>query len=387
VIKVNEFNVHSKLLPGIFFLVFTGHLLGQKDTVIHKLPKHYFNTVISLDLYRKPEKNLPRAQPAARKLRTYGISQGLLSFYTPLYTKELEGWDSLSRGNVHLLLTGNYMSFRPEFAGLKDHNLIKLGIGLRFIYNTGKKGVWFFDAAPFLTRDVAFTSQPYLRLSSTVVYSHNSSLNFNWRIGITKSFLWGNRYYLPFIGLRIGRLDGVNFSVQIPRLVQLSIPVSRSFIVTIYSKAQGGVFNFSNQDTIYYKGPKATLHFARYEVNSGLRFDVRAGSHFNMYFAAGVSSQNNISFYSESANQSNVGAAYSRYVFTMNTPPTPFVDLGITLKFGKTRSIYGNKNMYDAIDMGNVQDGNSNIQIPINKGKLKDLNLESVRDLVDYNDF
>ena len=42
------------------------------------------------------------------------------------------------------------------------------------------------------------------------IYSEKFSL----RVGFTRSFLWGNRFHLPYIGLRIGKLDKINFSVN-----------------------------------------------------------------------------------------------------------------------------------------------------------------------------
>ncbi|MGZ4089949.1 MAG: hypothetical protein ACXVNO_04460, partial [Bacteroidia bacterium] len=73
------------------------------------------------------------------------------------------------------------------------------------------------------------SSQPYFRLASTIVYSYNKSDRFNWRIGVTKSFMWGNRNYLPFIGLRFGRLDKTNLSIQFPRNISVNIPVNQKW--------------------------------------------------------------------------------------------------------------------------------------------------------------
>ena len=92
------------------------------------------------------------------------------------------------------------MLLQPVFSGISQHSLIKAGMGVRFIFNSGKKGVWFIDASPFVTKDVTYESKGYFRLASTFVYSHNVSENFNWRVGATKSFLWGNKNYWPFIG-------------------------------------------------------------------------------------------------------------------------------------------------------------------------------------------
>lgn len=358
------------------------------DSLKLKLPKHYFNTVIVLDGYRKPNRAFTDTlHPLSKRLKSYGIKQLTIAFHAPLVTVEKTNADSTIR-NSHLLLTGNYMSLRPVFDGLNQHNLVKFGMGMRFIYNTGKKGVWFIDVSPFVTKDVTYPSKPYYRMASTIVYSHNVNDRFNWRLGATKSFLWGNRFYLPFVGIRIGRLDKVNISVQFPRSASFNVPVGSKLIFSLYTRPQGGMFNFSNKDSLYFRNTDATFHFTRYEINSGFRFDVRVGLHFNFYVAAGISSKNNITFYSDRANRSKK-LIYDSYFYSKNVAPTLFINLGLVLKLGKTRSYYNNRNIYDAIDINNTAGINSgNVQIPLTPERKKTtLNLKSVEDLVDYNDF
>lgn len=374
---------------GLFFLLcLSASSQGSYDSLRPKRAKHYFNTLISLDSYRKPNRTFTDTSTyLAKRLKSYGIRQAYLTFQIPLATIERVGKDS-SIQNSHFLLTGNFLSLRPTFDGLEDHNLVKFGVGLRYIYNSGKKGVWFVDVSPFVTRDNTFPSKAFYRMASTIVYSHNSTASFNWRIGLTKSFLWGNRLYLPFVGLRIGRLDKLNLSIQFPRSVHLSMPLSPKVIFSLYSRPQGGLFLFSNRDSLYYKTSTETFQFSRYELNSGFRFDFRFGSHVALYIASGISSRNTITFYSESANARRVGY-YSTYFFSKKVRPTLFFNLGLVLKFGKTRSYYNNKSIYDAIDLNNTNGpNNGNLQIPLSPEKKKsDFNLKSVEDLVDYNDF
>ncbi len=379
----------TAILTALFFLFQTlGISQGAFDSLKLKQPKHYFNTILSLESYRKPNRAFADTSGyLAKKLKSYGVRQFYFTFQTPLLTREKINKDS-SVKNTHLLLTANFLSLRPKFDGLEDHNLVKAGIGLRYVYNTGKKGVWFVDVSPFVTRDITFASKAYYRLASTIVYSHNMSPGFNWRLGITKSFLWGNRLYLPFIGFRVGRLDKVNLSVQFPRSINLNVPLGYKVIFSLYSRPQGGMFNFSNHDSLYSKNPDATFHFSRYELNSGFRFDFRFSSHFALFVASGISSRNSITFYSEKANSRRFGY-YSTYFFTKRVRPTLFFNFGLVLKFGKTRSYFNNKNIYDAIDLNNTAGhNNGNVQIPLTpKKKKSDYNLKSVEDLVDYNDF
>jgi hypothetical protein len=385
-LKKNKHSSDALIVFISLFFLFTAGLKSQSayDSLKLKLPKHYFNTVIDIDGYRKPNQPLKDTVNAiSKKLKSYGVKQLTLSFYTPLATIEKVTRDSTIR-NSHLLLTCNYMSLLPVFDGLSQHNLVKFGVGMRFIYNTGKKGVWFVDVSPFVTRDVSYRSKPYYRMASTIVYSHNVTDKFNWRLGVTKSFLWGNRFYLPFVGLRIGKLDKVNLSIQFPRSINFNVPLNSKIIFSLYTKPQGGMFNFSNRDSLYFRNTDATFHFTRYEINSGFRFDFRIGSHFAFYVSSGLSSKNNITFYSDRANKSK--GFYKNYFYSRNTSPSLYFNFGLVFKFGKTRSYYKNRNIYDAIDLNNGNTGNLPIPL-IQKKKKADLNLQSIQDLVDYNDF
>jgi hypothetical protein len=341
-----------------------------------------------MDAYAKPNRALrDTSDKFSKRLKSYGVTQFYLGFYAPLFTHEEK--DSSVITNGHLLLTGNFLSLKPKFDGLsKVHNLIRAGVGFRYIYNTGRKGVWFFDISPFITQDVTYRSKPFFRMGSTIVYSHNASEKFNWRVGITKSFLWGNRFYLPFLGIRIGRLDRTNFSLQFPRLLNLCIPVNEKISFNVFSRAQGGLFIFSNYDSLYFRKGESTFHFSRYEVVTGLRINANPGKKLSFYLSTGISSRNNITLYSENANRSRKNTSYNAYFLTRNFAPGVYAEAGLVLRIGKTRSAYSNKNVYDAIDLNNQAEGILyNTQIPPKVITRSQLNLETVQDLVDYNDY
>jgi hypothetical protein len=365
---------------------FTGNLLlHAQDSVSVKLPKHYFNTLIAIDGYRKPQQDLDTLRPLSRKLQTYGIKQLTINFHAPLATKNWVDANGVTK-NTHLLITGTYMNFRPQFSGIKDHTLVKLGVGMRYIYNTGKKGVWFADVSPFVTRDATGHNRGFYRMASTLLYSHNVSEKFNWRLGVTKSFLWGNRFYLPFVGLRIGSLEKINLSIQFPRSISLVIPAGSKLLFSFYSRPQGGLFYFSNSDSLYPKRTEKNFHLSRYELNTGVRADLRPGKRLALYISAGLSSRNNLTFFSEGANRKN--SFYNTYFYSKNLPATFFLNAGLVLRLGRTRSYYGNKNINDAIDIGNTVDGNMGANgISTTPRKNERLNLQSVQDLVDYNDY
>ncbi|MEO6303181.1 MAG: hypothetical protein ABIP51_08410 [Bacteroidia bacterium] len=368
---------------------------AKLDSLKIKLPKHYFKTVINVDGYRKASQAFADTNDfLAKRLKTYGLNQFSLSFYTPIITDtEVDTVKHITK-NTHILITGNYMRLQPVFNNIKQHDLVKMGVGMRFIFNTGKKAVWFFDVSPFVTRDVTYPSEAYFRMASTIVYSYNVSEKFNWRVGATKSFMWGNKNYWPFLGIRIGRLDKTNLSIQFPRSINLNVPIGPKWTLSAYTKPQGGMYNFSNHDSLYYIGNDATFSYTRYELNTGFRADLRMNDKFNFYFAFGTSSKNNITFYSEKANKDKPKLPpYKTYFFSQNLGPTLFINCGMTFKFGKTRTFYKDRNMYDVMDLNNTIDvgdnnnGIGNPQIPITPKSKKDVNLNSIQDLIDYNDF
>jgi hypothetical protein len=146
------------------------------------------------------------------------------------------------------------------------------------------------------------------------------------------------------------------------------------------------MYIFANNDSLYFNNKVTTFHFTRYELNTGLRMDLRFDK-INFYAAIGFSTRNNITFYSEKTNAKFKGL-YRTYFYINNPKPTLFFNLGLVLKLGNARSVYNNKNIYDALDL-NSYDGlnKNNTQIPISpKTKMKNSNIESVQDLIDYND-
>jgi len=379
----------NRLISYVFIFLLSRPAMAQKsfDSLAIQQPKHYFNTVLSLDAYRKPNRNFTAAQPGRNTLGSFGLRQANFFFYTPLRTQTMYSPDSTLQ-NTHLLLTASVLSLRPVFRDLKTHSLLKAGIGIRFIYNSGKKGLWFFDVSPFMTQDLSFSSRITYRMASTIVYSHNPSPVFNWRIGITKSFQWGNRLYLPFFGLRFGALDKVHFSIQFPRFTSLNFPLEGNACLSLYSMAQGGLYNFANVDSLNPGSKEKTFQFSRYEINHGLRYERRANEKFSFYIAAGISNRNVLSFYSETVNSRRRGLNYTNYFFRTKAVPTLYLNLGLVFKFGQVKSSYKDKNLNDAADLMTLPGGQpiNTLQRLVPKTQSA-LNLDNVQDLVDYTDF
>lgn len=396
----NKNNLSVLIYIGTF-LLFIQLIKAQKsfDSLKLKQPKHYFKTQISIDCYRKPNQNLTdtlKNKFLNERLKTYGLKQLNIGFCTPIFTHLETNSDTSIYANTHYLLTGNFLSLQPIFSGIKQHTLIKFGLGVRIIHNNGKKGIWFIDVSPFVTKDITYKeNMAYWRLANSFIYSHNYSVRFNFRVGLTKSFLWGNRNYLPYLGFRIGRLDKVYFSLQFPKNLSLHIPMSNHVRLSIFSKPQGGMFLFSNVDSVYYFNESARyFQYTHYELLHGLRLDFVFSENIALYASIGTSSKNNITFYSEGANANRPRLPYKKYFYEQNLKPVAFINFGMVWRFGKTKIFYNVKNLYDAFDLNNVNGigdnntGPGNIDIPVKQSiKRSKLNLADIQDLIDVNDY
>lgn len=389
------------------FLLFQAEIKGQGsyDSLKIKKAKHYFKTTIFLDNYSKANQKFPNQKDQTKKtindtvldrrLGSFGLKQFNMGFYTPVYTRTFYNYDSTVYANTHYLITGNFVSIQPQFDSLKTtHTLLKYGLGFRIIQNSGKKGVWFIDLQPFITTDVT-TSTPngYFRLANSFIYSHNFSAKLNMRIGLTKSFMWGNRNYLPYLGFRYGKLDGINISIQFPKNLSINFPINDKLRFSIFSKPQGGMYSFLNNDSLYYFHPEAkSFNFTHYEILGGLRLDFIINKNFSGYADFGSSTRSNITFYSLEKNKNRPNVPYKVYFYDKNLSPTGFLNIGLVWKFGKTKSYFNDNTMYDVFDINNVNspgDVNTlgNTDIPIKKSiKQSKLNMEDIQDLIDINE-
>lgn len=358
-----------------------------------RLPKHYFSNAIYLDFYSTGKRTLDTTgNPVSGKLRSYQVSQTVLGFNLPVVTKDFYNKDSTRISNIHFLLTGNYAAVNVNFGGIDNHRLSKASLGFRGIVNNGKKSIFYLEVSPFVTKDQGYRYTRTSRLAATVLYDCAVNPSFSFRVGFTRSFLWGNRFHLPYIGLRVGRLDKINFSVQFPRSVTFNVPIGRFVRTSLFTKPQGGLYTFANTDSIPVGDPgdSKKLYFGRYEFLSGLRVDVMPSRHFNFYLSSGFTTRNNIALFSTNQSRSSL-VAYDD-VYREKISGSIFVNVGLVVRFGKTRSVYNNRQLYDAIDLNNsldpgdtgVNPGNGNIPAP--QKKIKGLDNNEVIDLIDTQD-
>ncbi len=384
----------TNILLMFGFVLFSAKLLAYKHDSLKvvkpvKLPKHYFSTVIYADLYATGQHTLSGKNYVSKRLATYQLSQVVLGFNTPLFTKDYYKKDSTEISNFHLLLTGSSAVVTPHFEGIRtDHKLSRTSLGVRAIYNTGKKSIFYAEFSPFVTQDNGYVYTQKYRIATSLIYNYTVNQRFSFRLGYTRSFVFGNRLNLPYVGIRVGKLDGINLSIQFPRSISFNVPMGRYFKASVYAKPQGGIYSFANVDTIYYLNNDKTLNFGRYEYLGGMRIDVFPSRFFNFYVSTGLSTQNNIALYSETFNKGNNGALNSFYMEQLSG--TLFVNFGLVVKFGKVRSIYNNYNLYNAhdlnsTDVNNISHGNN--QIPAREKNIKSVKPSDVQDLIDTQDF
>jgi hypothetical protein len=356
------------------------------------MPKHFIRPAFSWSLYATGERAAIGNRPVLNsRLGDYRYLQSVWSFYAPLYTKATFSADSTSLNTFHLLATFNSVIDRPEFSGLSEqHRLYKTGVGLRAIAGLGKKLVLFADATPMIFGDASDRANTrVLRLGATLAANFLVNPGLSFRFGVTRSFLFGNKNFLPMIGMRIGKLDGlVYLNIQLPRTVSLHIQPTEKFAFSIYSRTQGGLYNFSNKDSIYL-GNDDVIQFGQTGIANGIRFDFRPGPNFNFFASGGFAVRNRIWFYSYTYNRANDLRPLAPF-YEAKPQGTIFVHVGLTWRFGKSKNAQGNYLMYEIYDMNNSSDPSDNNTMPGNgdirrSAKAKEMHkvkLEDVGDLI-----
>ena len=383
----------------ISFVINTTKLLAfgndTTKTKTIKLPKHYFYNCIYIDGYTTNKRTLDTVvnrvvNDVSKRLDTYKISQLALGFNIPVVTKDFYNKDSTRLKNLHFLLTGGITNLYLDFGGISEHVLSKTFAGFRGLYNDGRKSLFFIEVAPFITNDVGYRNTAILRLSTTVLYNCAVNDFFSFRVGYTRSFLYGTLSNLPYIGIRVGRLDKTNFSIQFPRSITLTIPAGNHIRTSLYAKPQGGFYTFSNHDSLALgnNADHQKLYFGRNEFLLGTRIDALISTHFDFYLSTGLTTQNNIYFYSTS-DKRNYLYAYDDY--KQKVKGGVFINFGMVFKYGKAKSIYNNQQMYNAVDINNNIDSGDNInsvnsEIPNAKLKMGKYYTDDVMDLMEAQD-
>ncbi len=264
---------------------------------------------------------------------------------------------------------------------------------MRGIYNTGKRGVFFMNYGIFAAQDISFPSDSVvLRSVTTLLYDHIVNEKFSFRIGYSKTFILGNRFRLPYLGFRVGRLDKTYLSVQFPRNITLSFPMGSKFRGALFTKPMGGLYTFANTDTLYYMGNEKKIHFGWREISSGLKLEYYPGKNFSFNLSMGTATNGIIGMSSFGFNRNKFNALQPFYFDRLDK--RGFVYVGMTLRFGKAKKVYNSRNIYEVFDLNNTIDagdnnsdpGNGNIPKSTKKNKIRNLQISDVQDLIETQD-
>ncbi|MBN8702896.1 MAG: hypothetical protein J0M08_07515 [Bacteroidetes bacterium] len=374
----------SRAFLLILVVVFTGRL-SANDSTNAKIPKHYFKNTFYSNYYSTPNK-----QSNNKQIGSYGFSSVSSGFIIPLLTKDYFEKDSVTIKNFHLLAVGNYFIGTPYISNLPTHyQFSKISIGLRAIYNTGKKNTWFYNFSPFMVYN-NIDNKGELRYASVLIFNRTVNKNFSYRFGITKTFLFGNRYRLPIIGFRFGALDGIHLNLTLPRNISLIIPVNNYVSFSLFTKPTGGLYTISNIDTLYNANEK-TIQFARYELTSGFNFFFIPTTNLSFFFGSGIARNRQVavSSFGYSTNKKGIVKPFLR----SKIEPSLFVNVGLTLRFGKTKKVYNNFTMYDALDINSQIDPTDNndvigSEIPrkLKEKEIRKIKYKDVADLIEMQD-
>jgi hypothetical protein len=395
----NYFSViFSLLLPLLALAGSRDSTFFSRNAGKQREVRNYIRPCLYVDNFSTGTQRLRSTQTGlTSKLGDYRFGQTNIGFYTPLWTKTSNGKKDTNDVNTfHLLFTMNALGVRPDFSGFeKQHRLYKTGVGLRGIWAFRSRCIIFADIFPFVTGD-RYDNQntQTLRVGGSFVFNYMYTPKFSWRVGITKNFLFGNRWFMPMAGFRYGKLDGkCYFTMQLPRFISVYFQPNPKLTWSIYSRAFGGLYNLSNKDSVYTGQVDETFQMGHTGIANGVRFDVRPNPNFSFYVSTGFAMQNHIWFYSYYFNQAN-DLPPLRPFYKASPTPTVFLHFGISWRFGQAKKSTGNYLMYDVFDLNNTMDpgdnnsgpGNQNITPRYDKNQMKNLQYRDVVDLVDETD-
>ena len=348
--------------------------------------KHYIKSALFLNTFTTPDRKVKNDQ-----LLSYRFSEISAGFNVPLKTITRWHEDEKRYSTTHVLLSGTYaVSTIDAYFTPEVKTLDRLGIGFKFIHNDGNKNSFFLAINPYSAGQKSLGLRNASRLSTLFIYNRTVNEKFSFRLGVWKNYLSGSSRTLPIIGARFGRYERVNFSIEFPRSLSLNVPVKTWFNFSLFSRVQGTVYNFKNEDPNFFNRP-AQISLGRRDVLTGIQSNFRFGPVCSMFFSFGTST-------GEVTRADKIDRRAilkrNRYEFSkQELMRAPFVMAGINFYFGKTKNVQGNVQLYDVIDMNNLygmDDGNATlIDRGLQGGKdleLKNLQYRDIADLIDEQD-
>lgn len=334
-----------------------------------------------------------RGRDAKRKKvnDSFGYTQFNIGFFTPLYTKTWESKDGIKLPSFQLLGTGNFQYIRANFsASEKPENFSRLTLGLRGIYSNGRKSIFMLNFSPFLSNNQLISGRQTFRFTAMFLYSRSVSPVFSYQLGINRTFLYGRAFWMPVVGIRLGRLDRFHAQLAFPRNFSLNLPVGQQWLFRAYTKASGGVFNLQNFDSLYTGQSGNNILFGMSEILTGLEVNFSPGRTVSLFLSAGISSARRIGFYENSREIG--GNPFELKGEFIALKPTGFFQAGIAIRLGRARDIYNHTSMYDAAELNSIFDpGDVNQRVPGSnvpadpeKARLDKLSKNQLRDIKDY---
>jgi hypothetical protein len=378
-------HLHSRLLAAAFMLLSVCSVFAENksDSLV---PKHYIKSSLYTSYTFFPERKVKNSE--SQYLQYADFSAGAC---VPLITKS--SWaDGGSRlKTTHLLFTGSYSWNRFSSAFVSEpRNLVRSNIGLRLIHNDGKGNSLFFSFNPYFARDRFSSFIASRRFAFMLVYNRTVSERFSFRAGVWRTYIFGRRSTLPLLGVRIGRLDGLNFNLQFPRNISLNYPIHRMLTLSLISRPVGTLYAFRNDDSRYTeKG--STIYLGTRDVISGLQVTLLPFHNFVLYGSSGLARGT----ITRAERINTFGLRSVNYEFSkFNLSDAPYFNIGLVWYLGKARNSSGNSQMYDVIDMNNSfghDDNNTmlpNAQIPALDKASQNLGLQykDIEDLINVSD-
>ncbi len=352
--------------------------MAQSDNPKKEI-KRYIRPNIYYNYYSTPRQRFKR-----NMIESYGFRQSAIGGYLPIVTKSWYKKDEISIASFHLLAQGNFTSSRPYigYLGNRQHILYKLSLGLTAIYATGNKNIWYGSFQPFISQDRYTIDRPTWRFAGIFLFNRTVNSHFSYRLGLLRTYMFGEsvRNNLPIIGFRIGRLDKVHLNIYLIRNIAVHFPIGKKCWGELFAKPVGGLYVFRNSDSLF--ATKGAIQFGRYELLNGFNFTYRPNNSISLFASTGISYGKKV-FLRDNKNNDDL---------SFKAPISLFINTGINIAIGKSKTIQNNTEIYDVFSMQNTWGGNNlngadNVNIPNSTGqsdieKINRIKYNDVRDLL-----
>jgi hypothetical protein len=349
------------------------------------LPKHFIKPIVFTNYFSTPYRGIENKP--GQGIRISDIAMGGVF---PIATQVKWSDDYTRMKSTHLLLSASVSGSRMDAPYTQQPVWLRRPVfGARLIYNDGLKSTWFFSVSPFAATDGS--RQRAGRFSSMLVYNKTINENLSLRLGYWRTYAFGQRRNLPILGVRLGKLDDLHISIQFPRSIQVNYPMNHHFGISVFRKPQGSLYTLKNTDAEF--GEKGEFVFlARREFLTGVQMNYNPFNNLSLQAAFGIASGTFVRSTELNASrffQNNSAFSNDR------AKPAPFIQAGLVLSFGKSKSIGGNVQLYEVIDF-HTQFGNDDNQSLQNNQQIQQLKRTSektnlrfsdIQDLISESDF